>query len=449
MKYYGYQIMIREKEHNHILMCRILFSQYIVDMYAKIESERLLFIRLNQKKLRAENYIHLRDAIINDDKVKEIGKTVILPSTYTGSPRHMHEYAQDAMTYVRKYGKPDLFITFTCNSKWHEIEDLLQNGQVPSDRHDIIARIFKQKLIRMMNAITKSQIYGKVRCWMYAVEWQKRGLPHAHILIWLETKLKPNQVDDIISAELPDHKEDPILFNIIRQHMIHGPCGILNPNSPCMKDNVCTKRYPRDFVRETQTDKEGYPLYRRRGPDDGGLKTTFENQNGQIEVDNRWVVPYSPFLSKTFNAHINIEMCNSVKSIKYICKYIYKGSDMSVFEITNDNQQNDEISQFRLGRYISSNEAVWRILGFNIHERFPPVQHLAVHLENGQRIYYTEENALEKVNNPPNTSLTAFFKLCQTDDFAKTLFYHEVPKYFCWNNPKKIFTRRKQGINSI
>lgn len=122
---------------------------------------------------------------------------------------------------------------------------------------------------------------------------------------------------------------------------------------------------------------------------------------------------------------------------------------MSVFEITNDNQQNDEISQFRLGRYISSNEAVWRILGFNIHERFPPVQHLAVHLENGQRIYYTEENALEKVNNPPNTSLTAFFKLCQTDDFAKTLFYHEVPKYFCWNNPKKIFTRRKQGINSI
>lgn len=113
--------MIRENQLNHILMCRMLFSQYIVDMYAKIESERLLFIRLNQKKLRAENYIHLRDAIMNEKHAKDVGQTVILPSTYTGSPRHMHEYSQDAMTYVRKYGRPDLFVTFTCNPKWKEI----------------------------------------------------------------------------------------------------------------------------------------------------------------------------------------------------------------------------------------------------------------------------------------------------------------------------------------
>lgn len=80
----------------------------------------------------------------------------MIPASYTGSPRHMHEYAQDAMTYVRKYWRPDLFITFTCNPKWKEIEDLLQPGRKANDRHDIIARVFKQKLDHSINVITNT-----------------------------------------------------------------------------------------------------------------------------------------------------------------------------------------------------------------------------------------------------------------------------------------------------
>lgn len=92
----------------------------------------------------------MRDAMMNDKKVGDIGKLVILPSTFTGSPRHMFEYAQDAMTYVRKYGRPDLFITFTCNSSWPEIKEELCYGQLVNDRHDIIARVFRQKQIQLM-----------------------------------------------------------------------------------------------------------------------------------------------------------------------------------------------------------------------------------------------------------------------------------------------------------
>lgn len=415
-------------------------------MYAKIESERLLFIRLNQKKLRVDNYIHLRDAIITDRNVDEIGQQVILPSTHTGSPRHMHEYTQDAMTYVRKHGRPDLFITFTCNPNWPEITELLEQGQYPHERHDVIARVFKQKLKSLMNVINKSQIYGKVRCFMYSIEWQKRGLPHAHILIWLEVKIKPNQINDIISAEFPNPNEDPVLFNIVKKHMIHGPCGNLNVNSTCMKENKCMNRYPRELIKETQTDKDSYPLYRRRKTEDGGYSVHLSIGNKQVEIDNKWIVPYSPILSKMFNAHINVEMCNSVKSIKYICKYLYKGSDMAVFGITDDNSK-DAITQFHLGRYVSTNEAIWRILGFNIHERYPPVTHLAVHLENGQRVYFTKETAHKNAINPPITTLTSFFQLCQTDEFAKTLFYPDVPKYFTFNQTKKQFMRRKQGID--
>ena len=82
-----------------------------------MESERLRFIALNQEKLRSENYIHLQDAIANDGNVNanNLGQMVILPSSFVNSPRYLHEYTQDAFSYVRNYGRPDLYITFTCN----------------------------------------------------------------------------------------------------------------------------------------------------------------------------------------------------------------------------------------------------------------------------------------------------------------------------------------------
>lgn len=160
MNYYAYRLMVRENEENHILKCGKLFHQYVVDMYAKIETERLNFIRFNQKQLRSEEYIHLRDAINNDGNVNDIGRLTILPASYTGSPRHMHEYTQDAMSYVRHYGRPDLFITFTCNPQWTEIQDNLFTGQSTVDHHDITARVFKQKLKSLMDFIVKHHVFG-------------------------------------------------------------------------------------------------------------------------------------------------------------------------------------------------------------------------------------------------------------------------------------------------
>lgn len=219
-------------------------------MYAKIESERLSFIRLNQKKLRVEEYIHLRAAIANNRNVANIGQMVILPATYTSSPRHMHKYAQDSMRYVRNYGRPDLFITFTCNPRWNEIKDLVFTDQNSSHRHDLFARVFNQKLIKLMAVIVKNYIFGKPRCWMYSIEWQKRCQPHAHILIWLQQKLVPTQIDRVICAELPNRNKDPILFETIKKNMVHGPCGALNTNSPCMKNSECTNDiHVRSFVK--------------------------------------------------------------------------------------------------------------------------------------------------------------------------------------------------------
>ncbi|GBM62121.1 hypothetical protein AVEN_6491-1 [Araneus ventricosus] len=141
---------------------------------------------MNQQKLRVEEYIHLRDAITIDGNVTDIGRMAILPATYIDSQRHKHEYARDTMTYVRSYGYPDLFITFTYNTAWSEIKEELSHGYSPEERHDVKDQVFRQILIKHIDIPTKSCIYGEVNCWMYLIEWQNRGLPHAHILIWLK-----------------------------------------------------------------------------------------------------------------------------------------------------------------------------------------------------------------------------------------------------------------------
>ncbi|GFV11084.1 ATP-dependent DNA helicase [Trichonephila clavipes] len=206
--------------------------------------------------------------------------------------------------------------------------------------------------------------------------------------------------------------------------MVHGPCGSYNPRSPCMKNGICSKRFPKPFSTETVTGEGGYPFYRRRSPENSGIRTAIQSRANCIDIDNRLIVPFSPVLSRTFRAHINVELCSSIKSIKYICKYVNKGSDLAVFGVQN---ANDEVTSYQNGRYISTSEAIWRMLSFLIHERFSAVTHLVIHLENGQIIYFDPRNVRTVVENPRNTTFMAFFDLCHKDEFAASLLYEEIP----------------------
>ena len=85
------------------------------------------------------------------------------------------------------------------------------------------------------------------------------------------------------------------------------------------------------------------------------------------------------------------------------------------------------------------------MFNFPIHERYPTVVHLSVHLENGQRIHFTEENLHHKIESHTNSTLTAFIQLCQEDEFAKTLLYVNVPKYYTLCPSTKKYSRRAQG----
>jgi hypothetical protein len=220
------------------------------------------------------------------------------------------------------------------------------------------------KLKSIFYDILKENIFGKVVAYLYTIEFQKRGLPHAHVLLILDQKYKPKttlEYDTIISAEIPDLIAHPNMYNTVKRSMFHGSCGIFNSNAPCMQNGKCSKRYPRAFQEHTVENEDSYPVYRRR---DDGQKVTIKG----VELDNRWIVPYNPYLTTKYNCHINVEICSSITAIKYLFKYVYKGHDRATIEIKiNDQDQaqiNDEISLYLDARYISASEASWRIFHY-------------------------------------------------------------------------------------
>ncbi len=407
------------------------------------------------------NNVGLSDAVSINDVVEgsAYGKRVILPSSFTGSPRDMHQRYQDSMARVRHFHKPDLFITMTCNPKWQEILDALPPGQTAADRPDIVARVFHMKLEALLvdlgiKGARRVGVFGRVVSFAWVVEFQKRGLPHAHILLILHPgdKPMPDDYDQYCCAEIPDPVTQPLLYATVSSCMMHGPCGPSNPSSPCMQDDrcpgVCCKKFPRVFCEQTHSSAEGFPEYRRR--DDG--RRVPPRSEGQREFDNRDVVPYNPFLSEKYNCHINVEICTTIKSVKYLYKYVYKGHDKIIVEIRRaacpdgagphggaEEVNQNEVAQYQEARYIGPVEACWRIFSLAMHGGGPAVERLPVHLDGQHMVTWLPEadNDLRQIvarELDRITKLSSFFQVNASGcPVAAALLYHEMPSKFTWH----------------
>ncbi|KAK8812301.1 hypothetical protein WA158_007535 [Blastocystis sp. Blastoise] len=452
---------------NYFLSGGKLFLQYIVDAYSKIEEQRLSFIEMNQSKLRAESYNVLRqynqrrrEQVIDEEVTNGIGKPIILNSGFVGGPRYMKGAYLDAMTIVRYYGKPDYFITFTCNPKWKEIVENLYPNQEAWERPDLVCRVFAIKLKYLYHLLKDENVFGKAQAITYTVEFQKRGLPHAHILLNVEQQDKihdTNELDSIICAYLPDEEKNPRLFKIVSTMNIHGPHV---SNSPCLDSHgICKKGFPKPFQECTTIPNDSYPLYFR--PNDG-RKVVFHRTNGDLEATNEYVVPYNPYLSLKLEAHINVEAVYSLHTVKYLYKYTTKGHDSMRAELSASSNEtnNNEVKQYLDARYISSTEAVWRILGFPIVQSNIAVQILLIHDENDKNIVYTDgsEEQAEEIQGNKLSMLEAYFK--ENDDLNNHLYvptleepefmtYDMFPQYYTWCKGEHIWKPRQKNSKTL
>lgn len=177
----------------------------------------------------------------------------MLPASYPGSPRFMMQAYHDAMAIVRTMGIPNVFLTFTCNPNWIDIVSQLQEGQTASDRMDLVARVFQIKAKALIKGLVKLGWFANVIGNIWTREYQKRGLPHIHLLLIFPQEEKVTTMDDIdrlVSPELP-LAENRELFETVTKCLLHGPCGPEYPNAPCMEDGRCKKGYRRPFCDAT------------------------------------------------------------------------------------------------------------------------------------------------------------------------------------------------------
>ena len=89
-----------------------------------------------------------------------------------------------------------------------------------------------------------------------------------------------------------------------------------------------------------------------------------------------------------YRSYINVEVCTTVHTVKYIYKYVYKGSDRTTLAA---GLTDDEITRYVQGRYIGPTEGFWRLFEFPTHQEYPPIQQLAVHLPGQHVVYFADD----------------------------------------------------------
>ena len=389
----------REIVTNRFWVMSRLGEVYFVDMVSRSIDFQIRWITNNQrsifqgsKRKKPVGFDHGGPEDESDDSDGEAPdkEPAYLPSSFFGSPRYLRTKAINALTVVSELGPATGFLTLTCNPLWPEIQEQLLKGQKAFHRPDIVAKVFHGRLSAFLHNLSIGAYFkggGAVEYIMHVIEFQHRGLPHAHIVY--RQKDAPSAaskdastiefIDDMISAEMPNPVMDFPYYNLVSKHMLHKcSCAVngckKNPTAPCKR------RYSPQSNLEpvTRINDNGYPVYRRRFPCD------------------RMVVPHNRAMLLAWNGHANLEYAASSKSIMYLYKYLYKGPKPVRVDLNSESEDSgehvadgidgedaeehgpsresstpaalkDEIKLYLKGRFICSMDAAWRIYGYKTY----------------------------------------------------------------------------------
>jgi hypothetical protein len=310
----------------------------------------------------------------------EVSRKSFLAQSFHGGRRHLRKLASNALVIASELEAPTVFITLTCNQTWPEIQEALLPGQTAFDRPDVVCRVFKARLEAFLNNLNEGKYFDtldengdvlirrEVVYMMYSIEYQNRGLPHAHIIVKLryapdlsDPAACSRFVDEFLTCEMPVvdemSSEDDIRYHkIVDKNLVHN-C-VRNAVNGCLDENgICTKGFMHTCVLEhTEFDGKGHAKYKR-------LK----------EADLR-VVPHSRQAVLDYDGHMYWDWCANAYTVMYLYKYIFKGSKKVKMRLDNadDVDDEDEITLYIRGRYLCSMDAMWRSLGYQTYPSSKP-----------------------------------------------------------------------------
>lgn len=159
-------------------------------MYSRYEEQPLQYLSSAAGQKRATTYKVLTEA----NEESKVGK--VLPKGFHGHPAKLKANTVDALAVVARKGRPSVMLTMTCNGNWEAIQANLLPGQTAYDRPDLCDRVFMIKKDELMKDLRSGRIFGPVTFEMSCIEWQKRGLPHLHLVIKFDGPL-PDQMGEM------------------------------------------------------------------------------------------------------------------------------------------------------------------------------------------------------------------------------------------------------------
>ncbi|XP_060519139.1 uncharacterized protein LOC132697601 [Cylas formicarius] len=432
--------------------------QYIIDADVKIEYNDVSWAEKNQKVLRSDTYdslkrfLEMRTAEINEGneglaRVRP-GRIIILPTTIPGTRRYYHNGYLDSLALCAKLRRvPTYLVTFTSNKNWQEVIDEMNRrdksvsdiGNFP----EVLCRVFEQKLNALMRDLTERQILGKIEGYVVRVEFQKRGAPHAHILLYLSREDVPvsgEDVDRVIYARWPEPSDGngfESLRHLVNTFMIHNKCDIEPENveqeiddndeeeeqegeigvensrvrrPPCWTVvDRCRWKYPKQQISSTVFKIEKQILYRRPPC------VCFFNRQQNRFVGNE----FGTLRRKPDPANIQcVEM--QVNTIDW-----------------------NEAAAFLKIRYIGPHEAVYRILGNGIFHISHTIEKLPVHLEGEACEIYREGDEVAVVERGERSKLVAWFELNAAEEATgRRRFYVDIVKTHSWRQGRWVAKSR-------
>ena len=469
-----------------------LFQEYICSAWIKTEDRRLgqLNNATGQEKLRAELYQDLEDHLNSADAGVTVGR-IVMPSSARGSARRLSEFFHSAMATIKQIGPPTLFITVTANPRAPEVEACLHSWQTAADRWDLCDEVFEAHFRNIVEELTRGHaaddpdhvkpkskaeggVFGTAVAHFNVLEFQKRGLPHRHLLLWLnrdeadvmsdDLDKAAKVIDTIISAQLPANPE--LKEQILKTNIHHCTADT------CSKGGYCKNFYPKKERAQTYVSPPGevddFIQYARSASVTGQAR---DKEGKLIEVSAANVVPYSPYLTlRHLGSHINVEICATSTSPAYLTKYFTKGGaiDHGMVGLQAGGEPaaegedgaavvENEIEQFQDRRIVSAHSALMALRSVSELELKPPVARLPVHLDGQRQVYIhvpkhagdqltEQQKALNKAAGLPSM-LDAFFKANKAEpelvayagndllrQSIRTLPYEKVPRFFTWED---------------
>lgn len=367
----------------------LLLEELIADTYGRYFDNKLTYAFNHIKNL-------VREGELQADGESQFGRRLFVPASVPGSKAYFTKLNYDAAALTLRLGNCTWFLTVTCNPKWL---DLVSLGVDDYALHSFeVARVFKLRIQTMMKILKSSAILGTIKGYLYRYEYQNRGLPHVHILLWTDLDLEdPAVLDQYVTCELPpdDESESSAHWRTLAEkfqlHNHSSRCGF--PTT-----GYCSYNYPQPIIPVTVPGGRRIHLRRRK-------------------MQDRLVVPYNPVLTNLVRCHTDLEPVSSTQCPAYTLKYTSKDSGHADLRslvrgrdqvLYHGQPVDDDFHYWMSTKVTGTAECVMELTGSDRYSISPTVLTIGLHLENG-RILATDDEA-DPPTDPGLTDLLRYFR---------------------------------------